>query len=348
MCHAGAKGKTAHELKQLLEVGHLSDEQILSLNRSNLAILNQSLNNGDVAGLKISSVNRIFINKDQQCFTVNDQFAETLSKHFQSETEQIDFSNEHQALGRINEWIRKQTNEKITQIADSLDAQTQLLLVNAIYFKGFWRHKFKKEFTKQSFFHLTNGKKCKCQMMQLGGEKFKTGYHSDLQVTLLELPYEGGSVAMMLMLPDLEIPLAHVEANLSPAHLDSILQKYMPESEVNVKMPKFKLKYKQELCDHFKQLGASLPFNRHKADFSGLTTANSAAGFAISRVLHQAFIEVDEEGTEAAAFTADEGGYRCLRIPQQIILDRSFMFFIYEKVNRNILFIGKCCKPLDD
>lgn len=150
---------------------------------------------------------------------------------------------------------------------------------------------------------------------------------------------------MAVILPEEGKTLNEVESKLTPEILNSMLSTYTQPRQVNVQLPKFKLEHKEELSEPFKKMGCPLPFDQNKADFTGI-----GPELYISAILHQAVVEVNEEGTEAAAATAVIMMTRCAAVPPQrpidFICDRPFMFVIYEQNHGSILFIGKYVKPI--
>jgi serpin B len=342
MCQAGAKNKTSDELKDLLGLSELSDQEILQLNSKHLDTVNSKLG-GDVT---LKSANKLYPNVG---FQLKSEFNENLSRYFHTEAQQVNFTNNSEAAHTINEWVAHETNDKIKDLipADSLNSMTRLVLVNAIYFKGNWLQKFDQALTSKQDFHLANGSIKQVDTMKLSGKKFHYLWHpGGLEANALELPYVGDKVAMTILLPESETNLAEIQSNLSGDIFDSILKMSSTGSsspqEINLQLPKFKLNFKQELSDDFKQMGASLPFQKGLADFTGI---NSDADLFISKVFHQSFVDVNEEGTEAAAATGVAIEMFCLTFPIEFVCNRPFLFIIHEKINNNVLFIGKYNQP---
>ena len=342
MCHAGAKAETAAQLKSLLNVNHLSDQQILDLNHSYVETINKSLGKN----VKISTANKIYPHKK---FQIHKNFVDALNKHFHSEVETVDYGNSAQAASTINKWVEDKTNNKIKNLIDqsALNDLTRLVLVNAIYFKGDWLKKFRVEATAKENFHLTNGTVVKVDMMKLNKEKFKYLYRPGaIMANTVELPYIGETIAMTIILPHEKYSLSSVETALNDDIIQEILTSNEPKQSVRLELPKFKLEHKEELSDHMKSLGATHPFDEVNANFGGIT--NEPTGLYISKVIHQAVVEVNEEGTEAAAATAAVMMTRCaihIDEPFDFICNRPFIFIIHDTVKHNILFYGKYAKP---
>jgi serpin B len=339
----GARNKTADELKALVGLSGLNDQEILQLNKKHLDAVNSKLA-GDVT---IKSANKLFPNTG---YLIEPDFTEILSKNFKSEVQQVDFNMNTEAAHTINEWVANETNDKIKDLipADSLNSMTRLVLVNAIYFKGNWLQKFDLGLTRKQDFHLANGSTKQVEMMELNGKKFHYLWHpSGLEANALELPYVGDKVAMTILLPEKETKLINIESALTSEILDSIITMSttgQAPQEVNLLFPKFKFDFKQELSDPFKQMGTTLPFDESLADFTGINS-DPTHRLHISKIFHQAFVEVNEEGTEAAAATGIQISTCCFVPPQEFLCDRPFIFLIHEKINNTILFIGKYNKP---
>jgi serpin B len=345
MCHAGAKSDTASQLKDLLALSKLNDQEILDLSNKHLTNINSNLG----SDITIKTANKIY---PRHGFQIKTDFIEKLTKHFRSEIEQVDFDKSTEAAKTINDWVAKQTNDKIKDLvgADSLNELTRLVLVNAIYFKGNWLQKFDTAQTSKQNFRLPEGGAKQVDMMHLEGKKFKYFWHPfGIDANSLELPYVGEKISMTIILPEEDIndvknSLERVESQLTPEIIHQILTMEIPIEKVNLQLPKFKLSSKKELSSHFKEMGATLPFDQDRANFTGIN--DDPRGLYISKVFHEAVVEVGEEGTEAAAATAVVMAVRmALDTPRDFICNRPFLFIIHEKVNDTILFIGKYSKP---
>lgn len=341
MCYAGARNETAQQLKDLLHISKLSDAEILDLNSKYISNIQHNLG-GDVT---ITTANKIYPNVG---FDVKKDFLELVTKHFHSGVHQVDYSKPAESADTINQWVAEQTRDKIKNLIspDSLNSLTRLVLVNAIYFKGNWLSKFDKENTQKREFRSIDGSKKEIDMMHLFGKKFSFMWHPEgIEASACTLPYVGEKIAMTIILPDEGKTLDQIEASLTPDVLNFIISCNNPEEKVNLVLPKFKLEHKTELSDSFKEMGAHLPFDQGRADFTGINADPS--GLYISKVVHQAVVEVNEEGTEAAAATGIIMMTRCAVIedPIEFTCDRPFLFVIHERTHNTTLFIGKYVKP---
>lgn len=244
----------------------------------------------------------------------------------------------------INKWVEDKTREKIKDIISpgALDLSTRLVLVNAIYFKGDWANQFDSNRTADADFILPGGRKKQVPMMY---QKEKFGY-KDLQTAqLLELPYADESLSMIIVLPKEVNGLTDLEKQLSIENLDSWLA-HIPREQVKVYLPKFKMTWGTfELNEPLKRLGMQDAFWGDRADFSGM---DGTKYLYISMVLHKAFIEVNEEGTEAAAASAVIMTLGSAEPRPKIPVfraDHPFLFIIRDNVTGSILFLGRVVNP---
>jgi len=240
----------------------------------------------------------------------------------------------------INKWVEDETKKKIKDLIrqGDLDPLTVLVLVNAIYFKGNWENQFDSDYTTESDFTLFNGKKKQVSMMY---QKGIFGYRELKDVQVLELPYVGKQLSMFIILPRNARGLRNIENNLTEGNLRSWISR-LPREEVLVYLPKFKITWGTfELNKPLTALGIKDAFVSGRADFSGMDGTKT---LFIGLVLHKAFVEVNEEGTEAAAATAvvmKRGA------PQTLIFraDHPFLFMIRDNTTGSILFLGRVVDP---
>lgn len=343
MVLAGADTETANQLKTALNLNDLSSEQIFEMNHEYLLNLDKNLSD-DVA---LNIANKIF---QQDKFNLLDTYTNNLKKHFRSCSQSVNFVESEKSAKIINDWVEEETNKKIKNLIspDILDDLTRLVLINAIYFKAKWSHQFKKENTQKDDFFLKDGKASKVDMMKLTDKKFRFKMNpGGLKARSCELPYAGNSAAMTIILPHEEISIDEVESELNAEVLDKVFEhEPIPLLPVHVYLPSFKLEYKAELSDCLKSLGVTNAFDNN-ADFSLMS--NESRGLCISNVIHQAVVEVNEEGTEAAAATAAVMMKRSMPIPpEEFRCNRPFIFVIHEKETNGILFMGKFMAPVSN
>lgn len=289
MARLGASGETATQLDNGLglisnDAGQIAESfhQVLS------AYENSSI-------LRIA--NKIYIMKG---FELRDEFSSLLTKQFLSAAEHVDFAKNVQAAGLINSWVEHRTNNLIKDLvpASALDADSRLVLVNAIHFKGNWVHPFPEYATHNERFHLNEVDGIDVPMMNLK-ERFRYADLPSLDASALELPYEDSDLSMLIVLPKSKTGLSQLEEKLRNTPLTQITEQ-LHKTQVLVKLPKFKSEFEVELTEAFKQLGMTHLFSDH-ADFSKML--KSPDDLKVSKIIHKAFIDVNEKGTEAAAAT---------------------------------------------
>lgn len=280
-------------------------------------------------------------------YMVQAPFAAIAKNYFRAEVAPLDMFNPN-SVNIINNWIAQQTNNLIREMLDQIPANAVMYLVNAIYFKGDWTYNFPKANTKKEKFTLRNRQEVMVDMMDMGGA-------SDLNVsfnqglTYVEIPYSSEQYNMGVVFNQ-SGDLSQIAPQLTLENLNN-WRSNAQKRGVILKMPKFKMSYKIEnMKADLMAMGLIRPFAYHPDNFT-LLFSNPTDDLKISRVIHQAFIEVDEKGTEAAAATIVEVTERFSAGPSgpiRITLDRPFIFFIQEKHSGAILFMGKLENPTEE
>lgn len=264
----------------------------------------------------------------------------------------LDYVNDRaNARDTINSWIEDQTNDKIKDLIgpNDLTEYTRLVLTNAIYFKGTWLKEFKKKDNQDSEFKIDDDTKVMIPMMSIREEEWNYGEDDKMQI--LELPYDGEELSMFIILPKQDyrdfrtgnsttVDITEIEEELSIEKIEE-WKSMMSEREVDVSIPKFKFETKYYMAQELKEMGMPLAFT-NDADFSGMDPKNY---LKIDKVIHQAFIEVDEKGTEAAAATAVIMMEKAIAMTTPFRADHPFIFFIEHKETGAILFMGKVVNP---
>lgn len=324
MTYNGAVGETERAMAEVLEIEALD---LSTINRSNRALRN-SLENPDPK-VEISIANSIWY---RQGIVFNPDFLERNRLFFGAEVAALDFSAP-QATGIINEWVDTNTNGKIKKIVDRINPQTLLFLINAIYFKGNWQDEFDPSRTRQGIFHLMDGSEKQVQVMRREGEY---PYLRGENFEATSLPYGNGRMSMYIFLPDRNSNLNKFMRNLNEANWEDWLSQFQDRRQEMV-LPRFKLEYEANLNDTLEALGMGIAFGGG-ADFSGM-----GPNLFISEVRHKTFVEVNEEGTEAAAVTAVVG---VKSLPPAFRVDRPFFFTIYDAETETILFMGTVTEPM--
>ena len=257
---------------------------------------------------------------------------------------QVDYKNNPGAARNlVNDWVEQQTGNKIRNIIPEggFDTTTKLVLVNAIYFKGFWQHVFDKKKTHKAPFTNSHGKKVDVQMMTQVGD-FNIHFNIKLKLKAIELPYKDQKCSIFIILPQESNGLPNLEKALTVELVKRIIAETRKASlkGIHVTIPKFSITKSFELSAVLKSLGAIKMFS-NEADFSGITQTEK---LQVSQVIHKAFVEVSEEGTIAAAATVVQMGRMA---SPQFVADHPFMFLIIENNANSILFMGRFVNPMD-
>lgn len=269
-------------------------------------------------------------------FNVVPAFLETNESFYQATARALYF-NDPAATKIINDWVNKKTNGKIPTIVDEIDQDMRMYLINAIYFKGAWSKPFKKEKTRNMDFHSPSGS-VQASFMQ-SEDSYSVLETTDFQA--IEIPYGDTTYSLFAFLPAKEIVPKKLLESLRATGGWEEYQEEFYSRKTRLSFPKFKFSYENKLNDELVQLGMGLAFS-DQADFTGI---EKEGGLTISEVKHKTFIEVNEEGTEAAAVTSV--GVEVTSMPQyyELNFDRPFLFFIRENSSGLILFAGQVNKP---
>ncbi|XP_029905118.1 antithrombin-III [Myripristis murdjan] len=245
----------------------------------------------------------------------------------------------------INNWISNKTENRIqdTLPEGALDSNTVLVLVNTIYFKGQWKSKFDKDNVFKSDFHVNENRSCSVSMMYQEA-KFRYAHLPDEKVQLLEMPYRGDDITMVIILPARDTPLSQVEASLDLRKLSGWLEA-MKETTVSVQVPRFRVEDSFSLKEKLQEMGLRDLFDPHSASLPGMLEDDNNE-LHISDAFHKAFLEVNEEGSEAAAATAVVAVGRSINLDREVFLaDRPFLLLIREASINTLLFTGRLAEP---
>ncbi|NXJ42030.1 ILEU inhibitor, partial [Ciconia maguari] len=252
-----------------------------------------------------------------------------------------------EARKEINQWVEEKTEGKIPNLLSegSVDSMTRLILVNAIYFKGNWAEKFKEANTTDMPFRLNKNERKTVKMMYQKN-KFRFGYIPEVKVRVLELPYDGRELSMIVLLPDdIEDDSTGLQKLEKQLTLEKLQEWTRPEhlysTDVHVRLPKFRLEESYDLKSDLAAMGLLDVFDSGKADLSGMSGARD---LFLSKIVHKAFVEVNEEGTEAAAATAGIA-MLCMVMEEDFNADHPFLFFIRHNSTKSILFFGRYTSP---
>ncbi|NWZ64085.1 ZPI inhibitor, partial [Acrocephalus arundinaceus] len=251
---------------------------------------------------------------------------------------QVDFENLTQAKIFINQNINKTTKGKIPGLFEELDRHNKLVLVDYVFFKGKWVYPFNSKFTEMETFHINKYRSVQVPMM-FKSDKINSTFDENLRCTVIKIPYKGNA-HMLIVIPEKEGDYISIEDHLTTELVESWLGN-MKTRKVDISFPKFKLEQKYKMKKLLQGLGIKKLFTR-SADLSHLTDHEYVA---VSQVVQKAVIEVDEEGTEAAAATGSE--ITAFTVPPVIKVDRPFLFMIFEETFKTLLFIGRVVDPTE-
>uniref|UniRef100_A0A674NPE8 Serpin B6 n=1 Tax=Takifugu rubripes TaxID=31033 RepID=A0A674NPE8_TAKRU len=264
----------------------------------------------------LSVANRLY---GEQSYQFVEDFLGSTKKHYRAELESVDFrAAAETSRSNINSWVEKQTEGGFMHSRIS-----ELVLVNAIYFKGNWNKQFKEKATRDATFHISKNSSKPVKMMHQSS-KFPFTFIPEATCQVLELPYVGKELSMLIFLPN------QMEDSTTG------LEKLEKLVEVQVGLPRFKMEEKCNMKNILVSMGMVDAFNEAASDFSGMSPAND---LVLSEVIHKAFVEVNEEGTEAAAATGAVFTLHCAVFPQNFYADHPFLFFIRHNPSRNILLL---------
>ncbi|XP_004858512.1 serpin B11 isoform X2 [Heterocephalus glaber] len=348
----GARGNSSRQIEKALHYQHTGEffkpefkdsSKCSQAGRihSEFGVLVSQINQPD-SDYTLSIANRLY---GKKAMAFHQQFLSCSEKLYQARLQTVDFAQSTEETRKIiNAWVEKKTNGKITNLfgKGTIDPSSVMVLVNAIYFKGQWQNKFQESETVKSPFQLSEGRSVIVEMMyQIG--TFKLAIIKKPQMQVLELPYVNNKLSMIILLPVGTAHLGQIEKQLNVRTFQEWTNSSnMMEREVEVHIPRFKLEIKYELNSLLKSLGMTNVFNPAKADFSGMSPDK---GLYLSKVIHKSFVDVNEEGTEAAAATGDNIAVKRLPIRDRFMANHPFLFFIRDTCTSMLLFAGKLTSP---
>jgi serine protease inhibitor len=327
MTYNGADGETKTAMENALCLNGQGTEEINQSFRK----ISESLLDVDKQ-VDISIANSIWYKKG---ISVLADFISMNQDYYNAQVNALNF-DEPESKDLINAWVAGHTNQKIPEIVDEIDPMSVMFLINAIYFKGPWKFKFEKANNHTGTFYLANGTTKQVEMMNQYAEL--AHFYNNL-MTMVEIPYGQGNWAMDLILPNEGKSIGDVLDEMSTDNWNTWISSLGTPSGMNISLPAFKFDYKKKLNDILSDMGMAVAFDPKSADFSKIC---GIGDLYISKVLHKTYIEVNEEGTEAAAATSVEIAYNSAG---GLCFDRPFIFVIREITTGTILFIGKLGNP---
>ncbi|XP_075069074.1 serpin B6-like [Mixophyes fleayi] len=353
MVYLGAKGNTELQMAEVLNFKKAADslkcQNPEAVDISNIPQVFEELLshiNQPSSKYTMKTANRLYSEKS---FPIILYYTKLIEKHFHAEIQAVDFLKAaEKSRKKINSWVKGQTEGKIKDLLapGSIDALTRLVLVNAVYFKGDWDIKFPEENTEQRPFRMSKAKSKPVPMM-FQRNKFNMFYIEEMETKVLELPFVGNELSMIILLPDdikdNSTGLEQLEKELSYEKLSEWTKAEMMEkTEVEVELPRFRLEENYDLKSQLRKMGLSDPFDAHKADFTGMAVKGQ---LYVSQIVHKARVEVNEDGTEAAAATAAIVTVRMRPTVVNFQADHPFMIMIKHQATNLILFLGRYVSP---
>ena len=341
MTYAGARNETAQEMADTLRF-YLSQDRLhpaFNWMDIELAKRGEGAEGKDDEGFRLNIVNAIW---GQQDYHFMDEFLDVLAENYGAGLRILDFINEtEQSRKTINEWVSQQTEGRIEELIPqgAIDTLTRLVLTNAIYFNAAWMYPFDEDNTVDGEFTLLNGDTITVPMMN---QSQILSYMKGANYQAVELPYDGNELSMILIMPD-EDSFASFEQSIDSELVNSIVSE-LAMKQVVLSMPKFEFRSEMSLKDILPAMGMPTAFSG-MADFSGMTGNRD---LFISDVIHEAFVSVDEAGTEAAAATAVIMKLTAASETVTMSLDHPFIFLIRDIQTGTILFVGRVLNPNTD
>jgi serpin B len=339
MTYAGASGETAQQMADTLQflLEQASLHPAFNWLDAELASRGEGAQGKDGEGFRLNIVNAIWGQKDYEFLPA---FLDVLAENYGAGLRILDFITEtEKSRLTINDWVSDQTEGRIKDLIPpgAIDALTRLVLTNAIYFNAAWEHPFDEKMTADGPFNLLDGEQVIVPMMKQT-ESF--GYTEGEGYQAVELPYDGGELSMVILLPEAG-KFEAFEEGLQSQQVDAIISD-LRHIEVTLTMPKFEFDSEFSLKDTLAEMGMPIAFSS-SADFSGMTGKRE---LSISDVMHKAFVAVDEAGTEAAAATAVIVGLTAVPEPLvDVTVDRPFIFLIRDIETGAVLFVGRVLNP---
>jgi serpin B len=342
MTYGGARGETAAEMAKGLHFT-LPPER---LHPAFAGVLWDLASRGKPRSYQLDMANALFVHKG---YPLRPEFIKLTRDHYSAGLQELEFADGEGDRKTINAWVAKNTGDKINDLlpAQVIEPQTRLLMVNAAYFKADWQEKFKNTNTRKEWFRVSADKRVTVPLMKQTGH---FGYWEDEKrgVQLLTMPFRGYELSMVVLLPRQGLELAELEASLTADSLAQWLEGTR-ETSVEVILPKFGMRKGLDLKKLLVPMGVRLVFDAVAADLTGIANVPPGESLYLTAALHQAVVEVDEEGTEAAAATvmkdkAKEGPPRPAG-PVVFRADHPFLFLIRHRDTGCILFLGRLSEP---
>ncbi|HUI89892.1 MAG TPA: serpin family protein [Anaerolineales bacterium] len=341
MTYAGARGETESQMAQTMQFSLSQDTLHPAFNALDLALASEGKAQGDRGQpMQLNIADAVWT---EQTYAFQQAYLDLIAKNYGAGIQQADFIKNFESVrSQINGWVSQQTKNKINDLLapGSVDPNTRMVLVNAVYFKADWDVPFDPNNTEEAPFTLLDGSQRQVKMMNNSELTLKYAQGNGYQA--LELPYSGNTAALDILMPD-EGNFQNFEATLSAQSLSDIFNSLQP-TPIALGLPKFTFTTEFSLKDKLMSLGMTDAFDVNKADFSGMT---SNRDLFVGDVVHKAYVAVDEKGTEAAAATAVIMEAMSAPVQQKVhlVIDHPFLFAIRDLKSGQILFIGRVLNP---
>uniref|UniRef100_A0A8C4X064 Antithrombin-III n=1 Tax=Eptatretus burgeri TaxID=7764 RepID=A0A8C4X064_EPTBU len=344
MTKLGACGDTLRQIMQVFEFESIKEKTSSQIHMF-FSKLNDRLYRKANKSAQLVAANRLFGDKS---VAFNPSYQEFSERYYGAKLLPLNFADKtNESLFTINNWVAEKTEGKVKNVIppDGITPETQLVIVNAIFFKGLWKQKFDEYYTYLTDFHPALGRSCNVSMMEKKG-RFRHARLESEGLQILELPYHGDAFSIILLLPTRRYQLAEIEARMSPDSMNRWL-KAMREQQVFVSLPRFKLEDSFSLKEHLHDLGLIDIFSAQHADLSGMIVPDSNhRGLYASDAYHKAFIEVNEAGSEAGAASAIVFLARSSQPNmEEFHADQPFVMLIREVALNSVLFLGRVTQP---
>ena len=340
MAYEGANGDTASQMLDVIDLPE-DDEARRDMVRS----LQNLLNPGS-APYNLSTANAYWLRMGED---LNDSYQYTIENDYKADGQELDFVKDPTgSADTINQWVEGETNGKIEDLItpNMITGFTYMILTNAIYFRSDWKYQFDQDATREESFYLSDGGTVPVDMMNICDEDIDLNYSENDDAKMLHLPYKSNALSMYVILPK-ENDISSLEEDLTEEYLDDMKSDLTGEW-VDVNLPKFKFEQKYDLIPDLEDMGMVDAFEPGLADFSGISESGRS-DLIISDVIHKSFVEVNEEGTEAAAATAVGVSMPAVdpdeEKPIDFRADHPFIFLIEHEETGQILFMGKVEDP---
>jgi serine protease inhibitor len=322
----GANGETLKDMQAALRLTGLTEAELNQGYRNLIRLLG-----GLDSRTEMRIANSIW---GRQGLRMEPAFEQAARTFFEAEVQSLDFGSP-QAVETINRWVSGKTNKKIPRLLEQISSDEVLFLINAIYFKGKWREAFEPKNTQEGPFQGADGRSRKAPLMR---QQKTLRYDETADYQAVDLFYGNGAFTMTVLLPKVNRSPGELLARLDAAAWKSLTERFH-QAEVNLTLPRFRLEYTRRLNPDLKALGMELAFDPSRADFSRIADVRPERLY-ISRVDQKTFVEVNEEGTEAAAATGVGVSVTSARQVVEMKVDRPFVFAIRERLSGTVLFLG--------